>query len=62
MTCRECGAPLTADDIGAYRKFWEREGDTVLCIPCLCGKLRCTEELLREKVRFLKENGCRLFL
>lgn len=61
MTCKECGAVLTADDIGAYRKFWERNAVAYLCIPCLCKQLGCKESFLREKILFLKENGCRLF-
>jgi len=61
MNCKECGIKLTSDDIGAYRKFWNRDSGEISCIPCLCAKLRCTEKYLRERVQFLKDNGCSLF-
>ena len=61
MNCRQCNAVLTTDDIGAYRKFWEREPKDFLCIPCLCEKMKCSEEYLRARIQFLKNNGCALF-
>lgn len=61
MNCKECGAKLTTDDVGAYRKFWDRDGSDFLCVPCLCKKLRCSEPYLRERIDFLRQNGCALF-
>ena len=61
MICSECKAKLTSDDIGAYRKFWDRDGSDFLCVPCLCGKLKCSEAYLRERIEFLRQNGCALF-
>ena len=61
MNCKDCGSQLTSDDMGAYRKFWDREPREFSCIPCLCIKLRCTDEFLRERIQFLKDNGCTLF-
>lgn len=61
MTCRECGALLTSDDIGAYRKFKDRSAVSFLCIPCFAKSMRTTEEKVRERVAFLKRNGCLLF-
>ena len=61
MNCAECNSRLTADDRGAYLKFWDREGADMVCVPCLAVKLRCSEEYLRERIQFLKDNGCTLF-
>ena len=61
MNCFECDTPLTIDDRGAYLKFWDRDGVDMVCIPCLCLKLRCSESYLRERIQFLKDNGCTLF-
>ena len=61
MKCFECKGELYGDDRGASLKFWDREGAEMFCIPCLCKKLRCSEEYLRERIKFLKENGCTLF-
>lgn len=61
MNCFQCGRPLDADDIGAYRKFWDRNAEAFLCVPCFCQVLKCEEAYLRDRIRFLRENGCRLF-
>lgn len=61
MNCVQCGAKLTADDLGAFRKFWDRESDEILCVPCLCGKLKCEEPFLRERIEFLRQAGCAFF-
>lgn len=61
MKCKECEAELTADDFGAFRKFWDRDSEEVLCVPCLCEKLKCEEAYLRERIEFLRQAGCALF-
>ena len=61
MICKECGAKLTADDTGAFRRFWDRESPDFVCIPCLCGKLKCSEAYLRERIEFLRKSGCAMF-
>lgn len=61
MNCHQCRKELTADDKGAYLKFWDRKGEDMICVVCLAGRLRCSEEYLRERIQFLKDNGCTLF-
>ena len=61
MKCFECKRELDGDDRGAYLKFWDRDGQDMVCIPCLCKKLHSSEDYLRERIKFLKENGCTLF-
>ena len=61
MNCHQCHKELTADDKGAYLKFWDRKGEDMICVACLAGRLRCSEEYLRERIQFLKDSGCTLF-
>ncbi len=59
--CIKCGAVLTSDDIGAYKKFRDRRAVQFMCIPCFAKELCTSTEFLRERVEFLKRNGCLLF-
>ena len=60
--CLKCGKILDSDDVGAYRKFKNKDAVDFLCVPCLSAELRCTEAFLRERIEFLRENGCNLFV
>lgn len=60
--CLNCGKILDSDDVGAYRKFRDRNAVDFLCVPCLSSEMKCTEAFLREKIEFLRENGCNLFV
>lgn len=60
--CLKCGKILDSDDVGAYRKFKNKDAVDFLCVPCLSSELRCTEAFLRERIEFLRENGCNLFV
>ena len=60
--CLKCGKILDSDDVGAYRKFKNKGAVDFLCVPCLSSELRCTEAFLRERIEFLRENGCNLFV
>lgn len=61
MKCFRCGAELTDDDIGAYRKFKDRQAKEFLCVPCFSKELKCEESYLRERIGFLRKHGCLLF-
>ena len=61
MNCVQCGVLLTADDVGAFRRFWDRQSPDLLCVPCLCEKLKCSEDYLRARIEFLRANGCAMF-
>lgn len=49
------------DDIGAYKKFHDRNASEFLCVKCFAAELKTTEDFLRERIAFLKRNGCLLF-
>ena len=62
LLCQECGAPLTADDIGLYRKMVYRGADTFSCTVCLAKRFGVPVSKLEAKIREYKELGCLLFV
>ena len=62
-TCKECAAPLLADDIAIFRKLADRNAREFLCIGCLAGKLGCTREDIERLIAFYRSSGrCTLFV
>ena len=60
--CFSCGAALTFNDIGAYKKFVNRGASTFCCQLCLCQKLKISHSMMLEKIEYFKEQGCTLFV
>ena len=61
LVCRECGAFLSSDEIGIYKKMVNRGANSFLCITCLAAHFDCTEDDLREKIEYFRKSGCTLF-
>lgn len=59
--CRQCGKALTQDEIGLYRKLFNRAADSFLCISCSAEYFEVSTGLLERKIRQFKEMGCTLF-
>ena len=59
--CKQCGAPLTHDEVGLTKKLINRGCTEYLCYGCMASHFQVTVELLREKVRQFREMGCTLF-
>lgn len=59
--CRKCGRTLTRDEIGLYRKLFNRAADSFFCISCISEYLDISTELLEQKIQQFKEMGCTLF-
>ncbi len=59
--CRECGQPLTSDDIGATLRFLDRTAKEYLCLLCLSKEFDCSLDFLKERIVFLKDHGCTAF-
>ena len=59
--CRECGNPLSKDEIGLTKKLLDMKGKEFFCFSCLAEYLEVEEEFLREKVEEFKNEGCTLF-
>lgn len=60
--CIRCGRTLTNDEIGAHKKLINRGAQEFLCLTCLAGKFRVSEDRLREKIQQFKDMGCLLFV
>ena len=50
MTCKQCGRPLTADEIALHKRLVNRSAAAHLCLTCLAGYFGCSEDVLREKI------------
>ena len=59
--CVKCGARLTADDIGATKKFINRGAEEFFCLDCLAERFKVTRAYLEEKIEYLRKSGCTLF-
>ena len=60
--CIRCEKKLSFNDIGAHKKFINRGSAEFMCIACVAKELEVPESLLYEKIEFLKEHGCTLFV
>ena len=59
--CKECGSLLTALDIGATKKLINKGATEFLCIPCLAKRFGVEEDLIHQKIKEWREQGCMLF-
>lgn len=59
-SCFSCGARLTSDDIGMYRKAVNRGAERCLCLDCLSKKFNLPRAYFEERIAFLKKQGCTL--
>lgn len=59
--CKKCGGPLTRDEIGLYKKLFNRAAVSFLCLSCSAEYFGVTPGLLENKIRQFKEMGCTLF-
>ncbi len=60
--CINCGKELEHNDIGAYKKFINRESTRFMCRKCLAKELGVSEELINKKIEYFKLQGCTLFI
>lgn len=60
--CIQCGCELSFNDIGAHKKLINRGATSFYCQRCLCEKMKVPYELLQEKIKYYKEQGCTLFI
>lgn len=59
--CKQCGAPVNADEIGLTKKLINRGSTEYLCLDCLAAFFGCTTDRLREKAEQFRKQGCALF-
>ena len=60
-TCTRCGKAMTSDEVGLYRKLYNRIGTQYICIDCIATDLEVSRELLEQKIVEFKAMGCTLF-
>lgn len=59
--CRQCGAPLSRDEVGLTKKLINRGATEYLCYRCLARHFAVTVEVLQQKAAEFREMGCTLF-
>lgn len=59
--CYQCGAELSSEDIGVYKKLVNRGSTQFTCKPCLAKRYRVSVELLDRKIWQFRLQGCMLF-
>ena len=59
--CMKCARELTKDEIGLHKKMINRGSTEFMCIHCLAGFFKCSEELLYKKMEEFRKMGCMLF-
>lgn len=61
MDCIHCGKPLSAYDIGFFKKLVNRGATECACIRCIAKHFELTEDRAWEMIRRFQKNGCTLF-
>ena len=59
--CFRCGAHLSNDEIGIYKKMINRGARECMCINCLSKELDVPAEALYERIEHFRRMGCTLF-
>ena len=60
--CRLCGRRgLNKTEIGLNKKLLDPDAKRFFCLACLAGYLETEPEVLKEKAREFKRQGCPLF-
>ena len=59
--CYKCGRRLTFDEVGIHKKLVNRGADSFMCLTCLAGHFKVTEESLNKQIEHFREQGCTLF-
>lgn len=60
--CKQCGKPLTRDEIGLHKKMINRGAKEYFCLECLAAYFGASTEQLKEKIEQFRKDGCTLFL
>ena len=52
---------LSKDEIGLNKKLIHRQIERMMCLACMAAYFETTEENLKDKIEWFKEQGCALF-
>lgn len=59
--CYYCSKQVDKDVVALNKKLLGHYTKRVLCLTCLAEYIGCTEEVLLNRIKELKEIGCTLF-
>ena len=59
--CFVCGASLSNDEIGIYKKMINRGATECMCLDCLSRELSLPKDALLERIEHFRRMGCTLF-
>ena len=59
--CKDCGRPLTRDEVAVTKKLINRGAMEFMCVDCLARWFEVTPQDIEERIRHFRETGCTLF-
>lgn len=59
--CKECGRPLTHDEVAVTKKLINRGATEFMCVDCLARYFEVKPQDVEERIHHFKEMGCTLF-
>lgn len=59
--CKQCAAPLTADEIALHKRLIHRGATSFFCLKCMADYFGCEEKVLQDKIAYFRSIGCLLF-
>ena len=60
--CKKCEKQLTFDEVALYKRLCGKFSEEFFCIACLAEHFKVSEELLRDKIKQFRTDGCMLFI
>ncbi len=61
INCYECRKSVSFDEAAMNRKMISNSVSQFLCLSCLAKRYNMSEDVLKEKIEYLKKSGCTLF-
>lgn len=60
-TCRECGRPLSRDEVAVTKKLINRGAEEFMCVDCLARYFEVKPADILERIAHFRVMGCTLF-
>jgi len=61
ICCVKCNRPVSHDEIGLYKRIFNRGAETFWGIHCISETLDCPVPKLEKKIAEFRDMGCTLF-
>ena len=58
ICCVKCNRPVSHDEIGLYKRIFNRGAETFWCIHCISEYLDCPVPKLEKKIAEFRDMGC----